>query len=208
MGSTHGVVCSVSGTSLVIALCITGGLLQVVGVSFTALRIRWIRLSFARPETPGFARWMRRGLNQARRRIVSRARKMIGRSGEPVTRQATAAVSTATAVSATLRIVYGPLDQTLPVDERLRIVDQRLRETAERLDQAIDALRNDQRQLNRHVADSHRETHDRIGQAEEVLARFATGDLRLSAWSVALILLGTGSLVASTVIAATASVTC
>jgi hypothetical protein len=112
------------------------------------------------------------------------------------------------AANATGRVTYGPLDPKASVEDRLTILDQRLRESVDRFNNALENLRANQHDLGVQLTDSQRAANDRISEAEERLARHATGDLRLSAWSVVMILLGTVLLTAAAVVAVTAAVSC
>jgi transcription termination factor NusB len=121
---------------------------------------------------------------------------------------AAAAVVAVAALNATVSAKYGKLDSSLTPDEKIDMLDDRLRETVDRFEQNFTTVRNDHRQLDNRITNSQRATSDRVDQVQETVVRNGTGTLRLSAWSVGLILLGTALLTLAACLGATATVTC
>jgi len=201
--------CSVSETWWIIALAAGGGLITCSGVVLAALQIHWVRTLFNRPETPGFRRWLVRRATQTSGRVRTFVNtKVLRQPGPQVTLPAAAAVVAVAALNATVSAKYGKLDSSLTPDEKIDMLDDRLRETVDRFEQNFTTVRNDHRQLDNRITNSQRATSDRVDQVQETVVRNATGTLRLSTWSVGLILLGTALLTLAACLGATATVTC
>jgi hypothetical protein len=196
--------CSISGTGLVVTLCVLGSVFQFFGVGLTALQLRWARIKFADPDTtPGFARWMTRWLSHSWAKVRAFVLyEILRRPGESVVSQAASASGFSGVGNPTVKISTGPLVRTNPTQDQLNQLDDRLTETIADLADVLKEVREKHQQVNNQIGGVETRTNERFTESDERLALYATGGLRLSAISVLLIMAGTVLLAASAIVAA------
>ena len=88
------------------------------------------------------------------------------------------------------------------------MLDQRTRDLADRASSDLESLRAENLQLHGRIDESHKKSSAAIEEVSKRLVNHAVGGLRISAWSVTLILVGTVLLVVAPFVDETAGITC
>lgn len=170
-----------------LALLSLGGLLQVLGVGFTAWGVHKVRDHFGMSQPSRLRRWVTKSTQQ-----VLRAKRNLFRQPTPRVKIAESSAVIATSeMKGKARITFAPLDRAAPIENQIGLLDGWLRSILDIQFTHLDASSAADQQLHSEIEVAKQEQRNDLQSVDQSFKDLATGGLRLQSWSVYLIILGT-----------------